>query len=539
MISNPRRGLALLLSLVTVAATAAPANRKTEKRVFVQEGKPLHVVYDGAPWETKDGMLSANGQDRWVLASHGLIEGDFRITARLTIRGLRHSAARFSFDQLHAFGFEGNHGKIYLSGLLTPKGHGGIPHIPPAEAGIVDGKPFDFAAVRTGSRIAILINGREIYAHKVPKYTFDCFGFEARRATMEIASFAAEGCFSPAPYDPRLNQLWHHPETALQDTKWHGPFMNKADGSLLTMVNVTGGIQAFASADEGKTWQPQGRIVKQDMPFRIRDGNGDTLLLRTKSGVTLCAFLNIADEKISWDQKRREPLPDNKRWTWLARSHDDGKTWPEVSLIQEGYCGALRDILQLSTGELVLVGQDVANNPGRNFSMTYTSFDDGKTWKRSNNMDIGGHGDHSGTIEGTVEELRDGRLWILLRTYNGCFYESFSKDKGLTWTHPVPGKIKASGSPGILRRLASGRLVLLWNRFAKNRPRRLGRREELSMAFSNDDGTTWTPPVILLRLRSQRQSYPQVFERRPSELWVTTWQGRSFIKLKEADFVGK
>jgi sialidase-1 len=59
------------------------------------------------------------------------------------------------------------------------------------------------------------------------------------------------------------------------------------------------------------------------------------------------------------------------------------------------------------------------------------------------------------------------------------------------------------------------------------------------MAFSNDDGTTWTPPVILLRLRSQRQSYPQVFERRPGELWVTTWQGRSFIKLKEADFVGK
>jgi len=171
--------------------------------------------------------------------------------------------------------------------------------------------------------------------------------------------------------------------------------------------------------------------------------------------------------------------------------------------------------------------------------MTYTSFDDRKTWQRSNNMDIGGHGDHSGTIEGTIEELHDGRLWILLRTYNGCFYESSSKDKGLTWTHPVPGKIKASGSPGILRRLASGRLVLLWNRFAKDRPRRLGRREELSMAFSNDDGTTWTPPVILLRLRSQRQSYPQVFERRPSELWVTTWQGRSFIKLKEADFVGK
>jgi len=35
------------------------------------------------------------------------------------------------------------------------------------------------------------------------------------------------------------------------------------------------------------------------------------------------------------------------------------------------------------------------------------------------------------------------------------------------------------------------------------------------------------------------QSHPQIPERRPSELWVTIWQGLSFIKLKEAGFVGK
>lgn len=539
MTQPPRRGLALAFLLLAVSLGAAPAERTTEKQVFVAAGKPVAVVYDGEPWEAADGALRATGADRWLFASHGLIEGDFRITARLTIRGLRHSAARFSFDRLHAFGFEGNHGKIYLTGLLTPQGTGGIPFIPPAEAGIEDGKPFDFAVTRTGNRIAFAVNGREVYAHDVPQYTFDCFGFDPRRATIELTDFSAEGVFSPAPYDPATLKLWSHPKTELQDTKWHGPFMNLPDGGLLTVVNVEGGIQAFASADDGKTWQPQGRIAKEGMPFRIRDGNGDILLLRTKSGVTLCPFLNIADEKISWDQKRREPLPDNKRWTWLARSFDDGKTWPEVTLLQEGYCGALRDMVQLSTGEIVLVEQDTVPNPGRNLSFTYTSCDDGKTWQRSNVMDIGGHGDHAGSIEGTIEELRDGRLWILLRSYDGFFYECFSADKGLTWTKPVPSAIKASGSPGILRRLASGRLVLLWNRFAENRPRNVGRREELSMAFSEDDGKTWTEPVILLRLRNQRQSYPEIFERRPGELWITTWQGLSFIKLNEADFVGK
>ena len=118
-----------------------------------------------------------------------------------------------------------------------------------------------------------------------------------------------------------------------------------------------------------------------------------------------------------------------------------------------------------------------------------------------------------------------------------AFYECFSTDKGRSWTKPVASKIKASGSPGILRRLASGRLVLFWNRFAKNRPRKVGRREELSMSFSDDDGRTWTDPVIVARERSKRQSYPKVFERRPGELWVTTWQGGQFFKLREVDFV--
>jgi hypothetical protein len=523
---------------MAVSLGAAPAERTTEKRVFVAAGEPVAVVYDGEPWESADGVLRAQGADRWMLASHGLIEGDFRIDARLTIRGLHHSAARFSFDQQHAFGFEGNHGKIYLTNLLTPGGHGGIAHMAPGEAGIEDGKPFDFAVVRTGNRIAFLVDGREVYAHNVPQYTFDCFGFEPRRATMEIVSFSAEGCFSPEAYDPVINKLWHHPRTELQDTPWHGPFANLPDGGLLTVVNVADGVQAFGSGDDGKTWQPRGRIVHPDTSFRIRDLNGDTLLLRTRSGVMLCAFLNIADEKISWDKERQEPKDDMKRWTWLARSYDDGRTWPEVALIQQGFNGALRDMIQLTTGEIVLVGQDMVRNPGRNLSFTYTSSDDGKTWQRSNNMDIGGQGDHAGSIEGTLEELRDGRLWILLRSYDGFFYECFSTDKGLTWTKPVPSAIQASGSPGILRRLASGRLVLLWNRFAENRPRNVGRREELSMAFSEDDGKTWTDPVILLRLRGRRQSYPQLFERRPGELWVTTWQGTTFIKLREDEFCG-
>ena len=506
-----------------------------EELVFVEKGKPLAVVYEGEAWKTEGEVLVGSGPDNWLLANRGLVEGDFCITARLTVRGLHHSAARFSFNMNHAFGFEGNHGKVYITGALTPNGRA-IAWKPPAEIGIRDGEPFTLEVVRKGNRISFLIDGREAYGADVSRSTFDCFGFEARRATIELESLAAEGHFSPGVYKPGMYSLWHHPKTELQNTQWHGPFVNLSEEAVLTVVNVEDGIQAFVSDDDGKSWAPRGKIEVEGTRFGVRDMNADTLLLKTRAGTLLCVFLNIANEKISWDYKRQEPLPDMKRFTWIARSDDDGRTWRDVRILQRGYCGALRDMIELTTGELVLVEQDAANNPGRHLSLTYFSQDDGRTWVASNVMDIGGKGDHAGSIEGTLTELRDGRLWILLRSYHGHFYECFSSDRGRTWTKPVPSEIKASGSPGILKRLESGRLVLFWNRFAENRPRRLGRREELSMAFSEDDGKTWSEPVILLRLRGQRVSYPLVFERRPGELWVTVWQGATFIKLQEDDF---
>ena len=45
-------------------------------------------------------------------------------------------------------------------------------------------------------------------------------------------------------------------------------------------------------------------------------------------------------------------------------------------------------------------------------------------------------------------------------------------------------------------------------------------REELSLAFSEDDAKTWTKPVVIARQPGGGLSYPFVFERRPGELWI-------------------
>jgi hypothetical protein len=137
---------------------------------------------------------------------------------------------------------------------------------------------------------------------------------------------------------------------------------------------------------------------------------------------------------------------------------------------------------------------------------------------------------------------------MLLRTNHDYLYQSFSSDDGMSWSAMSPTSIDASSSPAIVKRLKSGRLVLLWNRLwldgqtdgvRRNTVDAAERqaswqREELAIAFSDDDGKTWTKPAIIAR--GKRIAYPYVFERAPGVLWVTSMQGELRATLNEADF---
>jgi len=317
-----------------------------------------------------------------------------------------------------------------------------------------------------------------------------------------------------------------------------GPFASRSDGAVLAADDN----RVWISKDNGKTWEPC-TLFADPNRFQCRP---ERALLRTRDGTLVLAFLNAKEMQLRWDQKKGGPQPDCRCPVYVTRSHDDGETWEEPRKLQDGWCGALRTMIQLRSGRLVLGCQLAVRDPGRHVSFTYVSDDEGKTWKKSNVVDLGeygGYGDHGGGIEPTLAQLKDGRLWMLLRTYRGCFTEAFSADEGLTWTDIQPGKIKASGSPGQLARLHSGRLLLLWNRYI-DEAKKTGRREQLSMAFSEDDGKTWTEPVVVAydpmqpggKEPDHRLAYPYVYERFPGELWITTMQGPLRIQLHEDDF---
>ena len=335
--------------------------------------------------------------------------------------------------------------------------------------------------------------------------------------------------------------------TVLESDKF-GPFVKLSDGSILTVEENA----SIVSRDEGKSWSEPRRMYKGSGPGRPSTGG---VMLRTRGGVLVYVYMDSENFKFSWSEARREAGKNVRLDVWVIRSLNEGKTWIGRKKIFEGYCGALIDMIETSTGQIVVPVQRLVRDPCRHCICVYVSADGGKTWQHSNIIDLGGHGHHDGAIEPTLVELKDGRLWMLIRTNLDRFWEAYSSDNGLSWRVIKPSEIDASSAPGYLVRLDSGRLALVWNRLyprgKKSYPRTGGdcqlsaaraswHRDEVSFALSEDDGRTWSEPVVILRMKGGGLSYPYVFERAPGELWISTrWSHRFLMSVRESDFVEK
>jgi sialidase-1 len=318
---------------------------------------------------------------------------------------------------------------------------------------------------------------------------------------------------------------WVHPLCQPNPVDRNEPFVALDDGNLLTVDDK--GFRT--SRDDGKTWSepvPVCKGLKSAEPASF-------YLMRTRGGALVIVYLNFIDYKFVWDDKAGEPK-DCKLEIWAIRSLDGGKTWIDNQRILDGYNANFFGFIQTQKGRIVATVEHLVSNPGHWVVGSLYSDDEGKTWKHGNWVDLGGHGHHDGATEPTVAELSDGRLMMLIRTNLDRFWQAFSDDGGRYWRTIQPSTIDTSSSPGHLIKLHSGRLALLWNRLNPEggvAPKNMSKvatevpaswfREELSLAFSEDDGKTWTKPMVIAREEKDGQlSYPYLFERRPGELWL-------------------
>jgi predicted neuraminidase len=185
---------------------------------------------------------------------------------------------------------------------------------------------------------------------------------------------------------------------------------------------------------------------------------------------------------------------------WFIRCDDPDAAepvWSEPVMFSEG-C-TLNKPTVLTNGDWLLPVSDWHQKTARVFAST----DQGATWKERGSLKF----PNWEFDEHMMVELRDGRVWMLART-KGQPHESFTSDGGRTWSTPLPTRsFQNVNARFFVRRLKSGRILLV-----KNGPieARLPRRSSLSAFLSEDDGQSWSPG-LLLDDRSE-VSYPDGFE---------------------------
>ena len=139
---------------------------------------------------------------------------------------------------------------------------------------------------------------------------------------------------------------------------------------------------------------------------------------------------------------------------------------------------------------------------GSSDSYVYYSDDNGDSWTDTGTVLtypqlVHFTGNRYGMVEPTIQEMADGRIWMLTRSQTDRLLESWSTDGGETWSRPELAPFYATSSPATQIRMPDGKIVVVWNNIQQpdgvlgdGKSIYTG-REVIHIAASDDDGATW------------------------------------------------
>lgn len=221
---------------------------------------------------------------------------------------------------------------------------------------------------------------------------------------------------------------------------------------------------------------------------------------------------------------------DGRAGVWLARcDNPDAKelAWTKPRRIWHGV--TLNKPTVLSTGEWMLPisldqrtgfrqfkGCFAELDPQRGANV-FVSTDQGETWERRGCVRFPNPDWH----EHMIVERKDGTLWMLARTSQGLM-QTTSSDGGKTWAEPTVPTIKHPNARFHIRRLASGRILLV--KHGKAIDSHEG-RVMLTAWLSEDEGENWKGGLMLDERKGI--SYPDGIQAPDGRLYISYDRNRS------------
>lgn len=190
-----------------------------------------------------------------------------------------------------------------------------------------------------------------------------------------------------------------------------------------------------------------------------------------------------------------------KAWAITAEDADQEQpSWSPPRHIADGVM--LNKPVVLSSGDWLFAAHD-RKTVDTGLLKGVVSEDQGRTFKVRGQVEFS-HELHA--IEPMAVERKDGSLWMLIRTGNAGdletpqgIAESFSTDRGVTWSPPRPSAIKHTASRFYIGRLQSGNLLLVKHSDIDVDLASIGKkqRRELTAFISQDDGRSWSRGLVI------------------------------------------
>jgi predicted neuraminidase len=215
--------------------------------------------------------------------------------------------------------------------------------------------------------------------------------------------------------------------------------------------------------------------------------------------------------------------PNPRSWWGMARtSKDNGRTWTNARRLPDGFLGPIKNKpVRLSDGSILAPSSTETPESPSTWRVHFErTSDGGATWQIVRPPSVAGEAPIE-AIQPSILMHGDGRLQALGRTRSGRIFETWSADRGQTWT-PVALTALPNPSAGTdAVTLKDGRHVLVYNHTAKG-------RTPLNVAVSRD-GKTWQT-VHTLESAAGEYSYPAVIQTTDGLVHITYTWNRQRIK---------
>ncbi len=274
-----------------------------------------------------------------------------------------------------------------------------------------------------------------------------------------------------------------------------------------------------ASTLVGKKWSWPVEIANGFETDSLRYPTWNPVLFMPKNG-ELQLYYKQGPSPIEW-------------WGMMKVSQDNGKTWSYGSKMGENpaighIVGPVKNKpVQLKDGTIISPSSTEIMDGDETVWRIHVeiSKDNGKSWEIVGPINDGIEFD---AIQPSILEFKDGRLMMLARTKQNVLAQSWSSDKGRTWSKVVATDLPNPNSGTDAVTLKDGRQLLIYNHKIKADGER--GRDILNLAISID-GVRWIPVMTIENEPSLHgYAYPAIIQTKDGLVHATYTYDRTAIK---------